>query len=78
MSEISELLNAIDHRIAAAQAEITSLEVARSVLVGVGALTGKAPARRSERRNPVSRPRHPATRSGPSAIDAAETQATLG
>jgi len=42
--EVDEVLAAIEQRIAAAQTEIASLEVARSVLTGVGAL-----ARRSVR-----------------------------
>jgi IclR helix-turn-helix domain len=40
--EIDEVLAAIEQRIAAAQTEIASLEVARSVLGGVGALTGRS------------------------------------
>ena len=40
--DVDEVIAAIEQRIAAAQAEIASLEVARSVLAGVGALAGKA------------------------------------
>ena len=41
--DVDEVTAAIEQRIAAARAEIASLEVARSVLAGVDALAGKAP-----------------------------------
>lgn len=40
--DVDKLIAAIERRIAAAQAEIASLEVARSVIAGVGALAGRA------------------------------------
>ncbi|MGA2927101.1 MAG: winged helix-turn-helix domain-containing protein [Solirubrobacteraceae bacterium] len=64
--EIDEVLAAIEQRIAAAQTEIASLEVARSVLAGVGALTGRSVldgqseaggAGRPRRRSATRRPR---------------------
>ena len=41
--DVDEVIAAIEQRIAAAQAEIASLEVARSVIAGVGALAGRPP-----------------------------------
>ena len=70
--DVDEVIAAIEQRIAAAQAEIASLEVARSVLAGVGALVGKGPragepaiggAGRPRSRS-ATRRRKPASRSG--------------
>jgi hypothetical protein len=55
--DVEEVIAAIEQRIAAAQAEIASLEVARSVLAGVGALAGKAPGRRQPEIGGAARPR---------------------
>ena len=80
--DVDEVIAAIEQRIAAAQAEIASLEVPRSVLAGVGALAGKAPRCRQPEIGGAARPR---TRSAsrrrkparPSRADVAELKRLL-
>jgi hypothetical protein len=55
--DVDEVTAAIEQRIAAARAEIASLEVARSVLAGVDALAGKAPRPGQPEIGSVARPR---------------------